>query len=62
MCFSDADIEFYYSDKPGLAEKLYAALKYFEPLGIKGVVQGDLMYTEGDKKEGEDKKPAEEKK
>ena len=51
MCFSDADIEFYYSDKPGLAEKLYAALKYFEPLGIKGVVQGDLMYTEGDKKE-----------
>ena len=50
ICFTDSDIEFYYSDKPGLAEKLYASLKYFKPLGIDGVVQGDLMFTEGDQK------------
>ena len=50
MCFEEADIEYYYSDKPGLAEKLSASLKYFSKLGIKGVIQGDLMFTEGDKK------------
>ena len=50
ICFTDSDIEFYYSDKPGLAEKLYASLKNFKPLGIDGVVQGDLMFTEGDQK------------
>ena len=50
MCFEEEDIEYYYSDKPGLAEKLSASLKYFSKLDIKGVIQGDLMFTEGDKK------------
>tara|TARA_B100001996_G_scaffold380160_1_gene367126 strand:+ start:2031 stop:3242 length:1212 start_codon:yes stop_codon:yes gene_type:complete len=50
LCFSDRDIDIYYADKPGLAEKLSMSLKYFSRLGIKGVIQGDLMFTEGDKK------------
>jgi len=50
LCFTPEDIDVYYGKQPGLATKLYAALKYFKPLGIKGVIQGDLMYTQGDKK------------
>ncbi len=34
----------------GLAEKLKVALKEFPKLGIKGVIQGDIMYTKGDLK------------
>ena len=33
-----------------LADKLTVALKYFPKLGIKGVLQGDLLFTSGDKK------------
>ena len=33
-----------------LAEKLIVALKYFPKLGIKGIIQGDLLFTSGDKK------------
>lgn len=33
-----------------LADKLKVALKYFPSLGIKGVLQGDLLFTSGDKK------------
>ena len=33
-----------------LADKLIAALKYFPKLGIKGILQGDLLFTSGDKK------------
>ena len=50
LCFTETDIDYYYSDKPGLAEKLSASLKYFKDLDITGVIQGDLMFTEGDKK------------
>ena len=32
-----------------LADKLTVALKYFSKLGIKGVLQGDLLFTSGDK-------------
>jgi len=32
-----------------LADKLIAALKYFPKLGIKGILQGDLLFTSGDK-------------
>ena len=32
-----------------LAEKLTVALKYFPKLGIKGILQGDLLFTSGDK-------------
>ena len=51
LCFTEEDIDYYYSDKPGLAEKLSASLKFFKELDIKGVIQGDLMFTAGDKKE-----------
>jgi len=33
-----------------LADKLKTALKYFPSLGIKGVLQGDLLFTSSDKK------------
>ena len=32
-----------------LAEKLTVALKYFPKLGIQGILQGDLLFTSGDK-------------
>ena len=32
-----------------LADKLTVALKYFPKLGIKGILQGDLLFTSGDK-------------
>ena len=45
---SAKDIETWYSDKPGLAEKLRYALKYLPNLGIGNVMQGDLMFTDKD--------------
>lgn len=42
--------ELYADDKPGLAIKLKSALEHFSKLGIDGVIQGDLMWTEGDLK------------
>ena len=40
-----------YANHPsGLAEKLAEALKYLSKLNVKGVLQGDLMYTPGDLK------------
>lgn len=45
---SKRDIDAYYSDKPGLAEKLQYALKYLPELGIGNVLQGDLMFTDKD--------------
>jgi hypothetical protein len=45
---SASDIKKYYSDKPGLAEKLSYALKYLPKLGIGNVLQGDLMFTDKD--------------
>jgi len=48
LCKSNRDIQQFYSDKPELAEKLAVALKYLSKLGIGGVVQGDLMFTQGD--------------
>ena len=42
------DIDTYYSDKPGLAEKLKYALKYLPSLGIGNVLQGDLMFIDKD--------------
>lgn len=47
------DIKKYYSDKPGLAEKLTYALKYLPKLGIGNVLQGDLMFTDNDLGEAE---------
>lgn len=48
LCKTAKNIQKYYEDKPELAEKLYQALKHLPKLNIGGVVQGDLMFTEGD--------------
>ena len=48
---SPADVRKYYNDQPELGKKLLAAYKFLRNLGISGVVQGDLMFTEGDVKE-----------
>lgn len=45
---SKKDIEKYYGDKEGLARKLEYALKYLPKLGIGNVLQGDVMFVEGD--------------
>jgi len=47
-CKSSKDIQHWYGEQPELASKLEQALKYLPKLGIGGVVQGDLMFTEGD--------------
>lgn len=47
-CKSPRDIEQWYGEQPELAAKLQSALKYLAKIGIGGVVQGDLMFTEGD--------------
>jgi len=47
-CKSIRDIQNWYSETPELAEKLAQALKHLPKIGIGGVVQGDLMFTEGD--------------
>ena len=48
LCFSDDMIDAWYSGN--LASMLKDSLKYFSQLGIKGVIQGDLLFTEGTKK------------
>ena len=47
--YTDADID---SNHPaeGLNKKLKVALRYLPKLGIKGVIQGDMMFTKGDLK------------
>lgn len=47
-CKTVKDINTWYGDKPELAAKLLSALKYLPKIGIGAVVQGDLMFTEGD--------------
>ena len=49
ICASEAKIDMLYSGD--LAEKLKFSLKYFKELGIKGVVQGDLLFTSDLKRE-----------
>ena len=50
---SQADINRWYGAQPDLARKLSYALKYLKKLGIGGVVQGDLMFTDEDIVEAE---------
>jgi len=45
--YTNADIKRNHSG--ALADKLIAALKYFPKLGIRGILQGDLLFTSGDK-------------
>ena len=44
--FSDADIDTNHGHAPGLVKKLKSALKYLPSLGITGVAQGDLLFTD----------------
>jgi hypothetical protein len=46
-CKSMGDVIEYYPEQPELQEILKAALKYLSKLNIRGVVQGDLMFTPG---------------
>ena len=48
---SRADLNKFYSDQPGLLEKLELCLKHLPKLGISGVVKGDLMFTQADLKQ-----------
>ena len=43
ICYTDVDVDLYYEGD--LAEKLKFSLRYFSTLGIKGIVQGDLLFT-----------------
>lgn len=43
-----ADVEKFYGEVPELGEKLLAAFKYLRKLGIKNVLQGDMMFSDGD--------------
>lgn len=42
------DVDKYYSEQQDLASKLTAAFNYLRKLGISGILQGDLMFTEND--------------
>ena len=43
ICYSEEDVDEMYSGD--LAEKLKFSYRYFSKLGIKGVIQGDLLFT-----------------
>ena len=45
--YTDEDIDNNHPS-PGLNNKLKVALRYLPKLGIKGVLQGDMMFTKGD--------------
>jgi hypothetical protein len=45
--YTDADIDANHASE-GLNAKLKQALRYLPKLGIKGVLQGDMMFTKGD--------------
>ena len=49
ICYSEDDVDSMYSGD--LAEKLKFSYRYFSKLGIKGVIQGDLLYTSDIKRE-----------
>ena len=55
--YTNADIDANHGHAKGLTDKLKIALKYFPPLGIPGIWQGDLLFTtedlKGTKIEGE---------
>ena len=49
--FRDTDVDVNHGHAPGLVSKLKDALKYFPALGISGVAQGDLLFTDDKKYE-----------
>lgn len=48
--YTHADIEVNHAGKTGLIEKLKAALDNLSDVGIKGVIQGDILFTKKDLK------------
>ena len=44
--FTEEDVEFNHGTSPGLATKLKDCLQYLPEFGIKGVAQGDLLFTD----------------
>ena len=46
IIYTKADVKKYYGDVPGLAKQLLSALEHLPKLGIKGVLQGDMMFSE----------------
>ena len=49
--YTETDIDNNHGHAPGLASKLKDALKYLPSIGIEGVVQGDLLFTDDKKVE-----------
>ena len=49
--FRDTDVDVNHGHAPGLVSKLKDALEYFPALGINGVAQGDLLFTDDKKYE-----------
>tara|TARA_R110001583_G_scaffold75504_1_gene207870 strand:- start:1801 stop:3024 length:1224 start_codon:yes stop_codon:yes gene_type:complete len=43
--FTETDINNNHGDQPELAQKLKTALKFTKQMGIKGLIGGDIMYT-----------------
>ena len=50
ICFDDTDVDRFYTGQ--LASKLKDCLKYLPQLNITGIVQGDLLFTQEDKRSG----------
>lgn len=50
ILYTVKDIENQYGNNADLSAKLEAALKYLPKLGIEGIIQGDIMFSEGDVK------------
>ena len=51
ICYTVDDVEIYYGDaSPNLKDKLKQCITYFPALKLDRVVQGDLLFTPGDKK------------
>ena len=48
LCYSEGQVDRWYEGD--LAEKLKFSLRYFSSLGIDGVVQGDLLFTDSTRK------------
>ena len=46
--YTDADIEANHGHAGGLVDKLKVSLKYFKGLGIPGIWQGDILFTNDD--------------
>lgn len=44
--YTEEDIKVNHGHAPGLVEKLKVALQHFPKLGVKGIIQGDLLFTD----------------